>query len=151
LVRIIFPGTGLLVMGAWCLGVLNSHHKFLLSYAVGALMNAAQITTLVIFGRGTELPTLAVYLSWGYVVGAALQFGVQVPVVLRLAPNLRIAFDLASEHVRTVTRNFVPVLVSRGVVQFSAYIDAIIATLLPSGAPTALANAQQIFMAPIGL
>jgi len=33
LVRILFPGAGLLVLSAWCLGVLNSHHRFLLSYA----------------------------------------------------------------------------------------------------------------------
>src|SRR4029077_15704656 len=32
LVRILFPGAGLLVLSAWCLGVLNSHHRFLLSY-----------------------------------------------------------------------------------------------------------------------
>ena len=25
LVRILFPGTGMLVLSAWCLGVLNSH------------------------------------------------------------------------------------------------------------------------------
>jgi putative peptidoglycan lipid II flippase len=151
LVRIIFPGTGLLVLGAWCLGVLNSHHKFLLSYAVGAVMNAAQIATLVVFGSHSALPKLAVYLSWGYVAGAALQFGVQLPVVLRLAPKLRIVLDVASEHIRTVTRNFVPVLISRGVVQFSAYIDSYIATFLGTGAVTALASAQQIYMAPIGL
>ena len=30
LVRILFPGAGLLVLSAWCLGILNSHHKFLL-------------------------------------------------------------------------------------------------------------------------
>ena len=30
-VRILFPGAGLLVLSAWCLGVLNSHNKFLLS------------------------------------------------------------------------------------------------------------------------
>src|SRR5215510_4173348 len=28
LVQILFPGAGLLVLSAWCLGVLNSHHKF---------------------------------------------------------------------------------------------------------------------------
>ena len=28
-----FPAPGLLVLSAWCLGVLNSHHRFLLSYA----------------------------------------------------------------------------------------------------------------------
>src|SRR4051812_42058755 len=33
LVRIVFPGTGMLVMSAWCLGILNSHRKFFLSYA----------------------------------------------------------------------------------------------------------------------
>src|SRR5439155_3626217 len=33
IVRILFPGAGLLVLSAWCLGVLNSHHRFLLSYA----------------------------------------------------------------------------------------------------------------------
>src|SRR5436305_808390 len=30
LVRILFPGAGLLVMSAWCLGILNSHRKFFL-------------------------------------------------------------------------------------------------------------------------
>src|SRR4029077_7855407 len=32
LVRILFPGVGLLVMSAWCLGILNSHRRFFLSY-----------------------------------------------------------------------------------------------------------------------
>src|SRR5690348_844937 len=33
LVRILFPGVGLLVLSAWCLGILNSHRRFFLSYA----------------------------------------------------------------------------------------------------------------------
>ena len=31
LVRVLFPGAGILVISAWCLGVLNSHGRFLLS------------------------------------------------------------------------------------------------------------------------
>src|SRR6266567_4067062 len=31
-VRIMWPGIGLLVLSAWCLGILNSHRKFFLSY-----------------------------------------------------------------------------------------------------------------------
>src|SRR5689334_2591569 len=50
IVRILFPGTGLLVLSAWCLGVLNSHHRFLLSYAAPVVLNAAMIATLVAFG-----------------------------------------------------------------------------------------------------
>ena len=39
IVRILFPGAGLLVLSAWCLGVLNSHHRFLLSYTAPVMWN----------------------------------------------------------------------------------------------------------------
>jgi putative peptidoglycan lipid II flippase len=150
LVRILFPGAGLLVLSAWCLGVLNSHHRFLLSYAAPVMWNAAMIGTLIAFG-GTPLPTLALMLAWGSVAGSALQVVVQVPVVLRVAPDLRFAWNLTSEHVRVVSRNFVPAFISRGVVQVSAYIDQLIASFLPTGALTGLANAQLLYTLPISL
>src|SRR5436190_11085631 len=50
LVRILFPGTGLLVMSAWCLGILNSHHRFLLSYAAPVVWSAAMIVAAIAFG-----------------------------------------------------------------------------------------------------
>ena len=151
LVRILFPGAGLLVLSAWCLGVLNSHHRFLLSYTAPVMWNAAMIATLAVFGASSSLPRLAVLLAWGSVVGSFIQFAVQVPVVMRLAPDLRFALDLASEQVRVVTRNFVPVFISRGVVQVSAYIDALLASLLPTGAVTGIANAQLLYTLPISL
>jgi putative peptidoglycan lipid II flippase len=151
LVRILFPGAGLLVLSAWCLGVLNSHHRFLLSYAAPVMWNAAMIATLVLFGASSSLPRLAVLLAWGSVVGSFVQFAVQVPVVLRVAPDLRFSLDLASEQVRIVSRNFVPVFISRGVVQVSAYIDALLASLLPTGAVTGIANAQLLYTLPISL
>src|SRR4029450_940594 len=83
IVRVLFPGAGLLVLSAWCLGILNSHFKFLLSYTAPVLWNAAMIVTLFIYGH-TELSRLAVIVAWGSVVGSALQFLVQLPVVLRL-------------------------------------------------------------------
>jgi putative peptidoglycan lipid II flippase len=148
--RVLFPGAGLLVMAAWCLGVLNSHHKFLLSYAAPVMWNAAMIATLLLFG-GAPLPRLAVLLAWGSVIGSALQFASQLPMVLRVAPDLRVAFDMTSEHVRTVGRNFVPVFISRGVVQVSAYIDALLASLLPTGAVTGITNAALLYTLPVSL
>jgi putative peptidoglycan lipid II flippase len=150
-VRILFPGVGLLVLSAWCLGVLNSHHRFLLSYAAPVVWNAALIATLAVFGPAVPLPRLAVLLAWGSVAGSALQLGIQVPVVFHLAPDLRFAFDSASRHVRAVITNFIPVLVSRGVVQISAYVDAVLASLLPTGAVTGLVNAQLLFNMPVAL
>jgi putative peptidoglycan lipid II flippase len=151
IVRVLFPGAGLLVFSAWCLGVLNSHHRFLLSYAAPVMWNLAMIATLVLFGGQSPLPRLALLLAWGSVVGSALQVLVQLPVVLRVAPDLRLAFDVTSEHVRTVARNFTPVMMSRGVVQVSAYIDALLASLLPTGAVTGLANAQILYTLPVSL
>jgi putative peptidoglycan lipid II flippase len=158
IVRILFPGAGLLVLSAWCLGVLNSHHKFLLSYTAPVMWNAAMIATLVAFGAGTTLPRLAVLLAWGSVAGSALQFAVQLPPVLRVAPDVVSGISGAfhrggavRDHVRTVTRNFVPVFISRGVVQVSAYIDALLASLLPTGAVTGLSNAQLLYTLPVSL
>ena len=150
IVRILFPGAGLLVLSAWCLGVLNSHHRFLLSYTAPVMWNAAMIVTLVLYGRST-LPELAIILAWGSVAGSALQFAVQVPAVLYLARDLKFALDTASHHVRTVMKNFVPVFISRGVVQVSAYVDALLASLLPTGAVTGLANAQLLYTLPVSL
>src|SRR3954470_2469072 len=70
IVRVLFPGAGLLVLSAWCLGVLNSHHRFLLSYAAPVMWNAAMIATLVMFGGSSSLPQLATLLAWGSVVGS---------------------------------------------------------------------------------
>src|SRR5205823_508473 len=114
IVRVLFPGAGLLVLSAWCLGVLNSHRRFLLSYMAPVMWNAAMIAALVAFGAQSSLPRLAVLLAWGSVVGSALQFAVQLPVVLAVAPDLRFATDVASEHVRIVAANFFPVFISRG-------------------------------------
>src|SRR5687768_17285114 len=68
LVRILFPGAGLLVMYAWCLGILNSHNKFFVGYVAPVLWNVAMIGTLILFGGKQEAPQLAMTLAWGSVV-----------------------------------------------------------------------------------
>jgi putative peptidoglycan lipid II flippase len=150
LVRILFPGAGLLVLSAWCLGVLNTHQRFLLSYTAPIAWNVIMIATLVWFG-GEELPRLAVLVAWGSVAGSAMQFLVQLPSVARVAPGVRLAIDTVSEPVRTIGRNFLPVLVSRGVVQISAYVDQLLASLLGTGAVAAITNAQTLSTLPVSL
>jgi putative peptidoglycan lipid II flippase len=150
-VRPLFPGAALLVLSAWCLGILNSHRRFLLSYSAPVVWNIAMIVTLVMFGRRTHEWDLATRLAWGSVAGAALQFAVQVPTVVRLARRLRVSADTTSVHVRAVLTNFVPVLASRGVTQISAYVDQVIASWLPMGAMTGLSNAQLLYILPVSL
>src|SRR3954453_3368945 len=72
LVRIFFPGVGLLVMSAWCLGILNSHRRFFLAYVSSVMWSAAIIGALLLF-RHAGMEQLAVYAAWGSVVGSGLQ------------------------------------------------------------------------------
>ncbi len=151
LVRILFPAAGVLVLSAWCLGILNSHRKFLLSYTAPIAMNAAMIGVLLLFARYLSQTEAIVYLAWGCVAGSLLQFLVQLPSVLQLLPNFRPVFDTASKNVRLVIRNFGPVFISRGVVQISSYIDQIIATFLGAVAVSALAYGQILAILPVSL
>jgi putative peptidoglycan lipid II flippase len=151
IVRILFPGAGLLVLSAWCLGVLNSHRKFFLSYIAPVAWNAAMIATLIGFGRRVDESNLAIWLAYGSVAGSALQFLVQLPVVWALVGQLRFNLDTTATEVREVIRNFVPVFISRGVVQISAFVDGMLATPLPTGAVTGLTNAQTLYTLPVSL
>jgi putative peptidoglycan lipid II flippase len=151
LARILFPGAGILVLSAWCLGVLNSHGRFFLSYAAPVLWNLAIIGTLLAFGNGASGYHLAEIAAWGSVAGSALQFGIQLPAVLGLLGGVRPSLRRGAEAVRTVLRNSIPVFVGRGVVQISAYVDTIIASLLPTGAVAGLSYAQVLYTLPVSL
>jgi putative peptidoglycan lipid II flippase len=155
IVRILFPGVGLLVLSAWCLGVLNSHRRFFLSYAAPVVWNFTMIAAMLAFGArgswGGGLYRLAEIVAAAASVGSLLQIAMQLPTVLSLARGLRLSLDLASAHVREVFRNFGPVVLSRGVVQVSAYVDQMIASFLGTGAVAGLTYAQTLYTLPVSL
>jgi len=151
LVRILFPGAGLLVLSAWCLGILNSHRRFFLSYTAPVIWNAAIIAVLLSLGSRQPQFSLAISTAWGSVLGSLLQLLVQLPAVLRLVGRLSLVLNFRRPEVRTVIVNFVPVFISRGVIQISAYVDALISSLLPTGAVAALSYAQTLYTLPVSL
>lgn len=151
LVRVFFPGAGLLVWSAWCLGVLNSHGRFFMSYTAPVMWNAVMIASLIAFGGRMGQFPLAVWIAWGSVAGSAMQVIVQLPLVIRVLKGLPLSTSFRLDSVKTILRNFVPAFISRGVVQISAYIDSILASLLPTGAVAGLAYAQTIFTLPVSL
>ncbi|CAN5208511.1 murein biosynthesis integral membrane protein MurJ [soil metagenome] len=152
LVRILTPSIGVLVLSAWCLGVLNSHRRFFLSYVAPVLWNVAQIAVLVAAAtRNLGPSSLAVALAWGAVAGALLQLGVQLPAVRSLVRPLRLSLAARRTSVRTVLHRFGPAVAGRGVVQLSAYLDLLLASFLATGAVAALGYAQVFYLLPISL
>lgn len=151
LVRVLFPGTGLLVMSAWCLGLLNSHHRFFLSYAAPVAWNLTIVAAILFFGPGAEAGRVATLAAFGAVAGSALQLAIQLPGALRAAGGIDWTLDWKGPATREVGRTFVPAVMSRGVAQLSAWVDLVIASLLPTGAVAGLVNAQLLYTLPVSL
>jgi putative peptidoglycan lipid II flippase len=151
IVQVLFPGAGMLVMSAWCLGVLNSHHRFFASYAAPVAWNMAIIATLLLCGPHAAQQRLVIDVAWGSVLGSVLQILVQLPQTLPLLGGLQLHFIRVRTELRIVFNNLLPVIASRGVAQISSFIDNLLASLLPTGAVAALNYAQILYLLPISL
>ncbi len=151
LTRITTIGIGFLVISAWCLGILNSHRSFFLSYVAPVVWNVAQIAALVFFGlAGWALDNIALAVAWAVVAGGFLQLAIQLPKVRRLAPTVR-ANLTATPAGNDVLRRFGPAVGARGVVQISSYADLVLAGLLVSGALGWYTLSLPLYLLPISL
>jgi putative peptidoglycan lipid II flippase len=151
IVRIIFPMTGVLVLSAWSLGILNSHRKFFIPYFAPVLWNAAIIAALVAFSHRLDLDALLTAAAWGALVGGFLQFGIQLPWVLRLDREIRINSGRGEPAFKEAVRNAGPAIMGRGVVQVSTYVDMVLASLLAIGALARIRYAQTLYVLPVSL
>lgn len=174
-VRWVFPMTALLVPSAWCLGVLNSHRRFFLPYFAPVLWNLAIVSSLSLAALYWITPEMAlaaisrlpeelmpaaeaaarskVLLAGciGALVGGALQFGVQLPVTLRLLKGFRLSLSTKIEGVREAAKAFGPAVAGRGVVQLSLYLDQLLASLAAVGALSAVRWGSFLYALPISL
>jgi putative peptidoglycan lipid II flippase len=151
-VRIIFPMTGILVLSAWSLGILNSHRQFFVPYVAPVLWNVAMIAALLLLGGRMELGQLVIALSWAALIGGVLQVAVQVPWLLRLERRLDVRpSSLRLAATREIVRNAWPAILGRGVVQISAWIDVALGSLLSVGAIAVLSYSTTIYLLPISL
>ena len=150
-VRIIFPMTGVLVLSAWALGILNSHRKFFVPYFAPVMWNAAIIAAIVVFNGRVSADGLLMAAAWGALAGGFLQFLVQLPWVLRLERELRFSTGRREPMFKEVLRNAGPAIMGRGVVQLSTYVDMALVSLLAVGALTRLQVAQTLYVLPISL
>ena len=152
LIRIMAPGIGFIVLAAWCLGILNAHRRFFLSYVAPALWSLAIVVIVAIAAimnlSETEIAEAA---GWGVLIGGFLQFVVQIPSVLKLTGRLRITLNLRLKAVREVISRFGPALAGRGVVTLGSYLDLILASILATGAIAILDRAQALYLVPISV
>jgi putative peptidoglycan lipid II flippase len=149
--RILFPMTGVLVLSAWALGILNSHRQFFVPYFAPVLWNAAIIGVLIAFASRVDLDALLMAAAWGALAGGFLQFAIQLPWVLKLDREIRLNTGRGEPAFGEAVRNAGPAILGRGVVQISSYVDLVLASLLAIGAVARLRYAQTLYVLPVSL
>ena len=159
--RLVIPGTVALVLSAWCLTILNSHRRFFLPYFAPTFWNLAIIAGLVVGARfGLSTGTIGTrsglhgLLLWGCIgvlIGGVLQLLVQLPMAASLMGGLRLRLDLSAAGVREALSAFAPVAGARGAVQFSAYLDMMLLSLLAQGAMSGGGYAQRLYLLAVAL
>jgi putative peptidoglycan lipid II flippase len=153
-VRVLFPMTGLLVLSAWALGVLNAHRRFFLSYAAPVLWSLAQIAALALFGGalGQSDEPLVMALAGGATAGAVLQLVVLLPTARSLLGRIAPRLDRADPNLHEAARRLPGVLLGRGVIQISGLVDAALVGLAGGeGGLAAFTKAQMLYLLPMSL
>ncbi|MGY9083435.1 MAG: murein biosynthesis integral membrane protein MurJ [Acidimicrobiales bacterium] len=152
LVQTMAPGIGFIVFAAWCLGILNAHRDFFLSYVAPMLWNVAIIVAILAWTTQTDdLTSLARAGAWGVFLGGVAQFAVQLPRVLRIAGPITPSLDRTGGELREVVRRFVPGVAGRGVVTIGTFTDIALASFLAVGAVAVLTKAQTLYLMPISI
>lgn len=152
LLKIMAPSIGFIALAAWCLGVLNSHRKFFLSYIIPAIWSLSIIIAILIANiynqTGADLTKAAAY---GVLIGGSLQFLIQLPFALKVSGRIKLSLGLRIQAVREIIKRFGPAVAGRGVVTLGSYVDLIFASLLATGAVAILDRAHAFYLLPISI
>ena len=103
-----------------------------------------------IFGAGTSLGIYGP--TWGVVVGAALQFAIQIPGLMRAKMPYRPTFDIIHPGVREIGRLMLPRLLNAAILYISVFINRnLLALLHDVGATYGYVTAFTLIMLPNGI
>jgi putative peptidoglycan lipid II flippase len=94
---------------------------------------------------------LATALAWSALGGAALELAVLLRTARSLLGGLRLRFELRNPHVRDAIRRLPSVLMGRGVIQISGYVDTLLVSFLGTGANATFGYAQMLYLLPMSL
>jgi putative peptidoglycan lipid II flippase len=142
LLQAIVLGSGVIVTA-----VLNAKQRFTYTaigtvlYNIGLILGLMPGFWLAVHTRASVPAHLSVYAAtWGVVLGAALQVGMQIPGLRKV--NMRYSFDFDWRHpgVIQVGRQMIPRIINSAMLTFSTAIDRLILSFLSTVATATIVN-----------
>jgi putative peptidoglycan lipid II flippase len=146
LLRIILIAPVIFGISGLCMAILNTHQKFLMP-ALAPVFNWIGWILGIVF----LVPFMGIYgLAWGYVLGALMHLGIQIPGLLKL-PGRRYfpSLGVRDPALREVARLMGPRLVGVMAVQVNFVINAVIAAGLGEGSLSAINVSRMVMTMPL--
>ena len=146
LLRIILIAPAIFGISGLCMAILNTHQKFLMP-ALAPVFNWIGWIIGIIF----LVPKFGIYgLAWGYVLGALMHLGIQIPGLLKLTGQRYFpTFGFKDPAMYNVARLMGPRLLGVMAVQVNFVINAIIAASLGEGSLSAINVARMVMTMPL--
>lgn len=147
LTRIMFIQTLFMALNGFSMGILHSYNRFT-GPALGALVyNVVIILVGLAFYKSLGVAAF----SYGVVLGALVNFLVQIPFLRRAGIKYYFCFDWRDEGFQKIMLLMLPVMVGLGVGQGNLLVTQRIATGLGPGIWSALDLGQKIMQLPLGI
>lgn len=147
LTHIMFIQTFFMALNGLAMGVLNSHNRFA-APAIGSLVyNLVIILIGMLFFKQFGIAAF----SYGVVIGAILNFVVQIPALKKVGMKYYFSFNFHNEGFRQIMVLLIPVMVGLGVVQINLFVTQNLSSNIGPGMIGALNLAQKLMNLPLGI
>jgi putative peptidoglycan lipid II flippase len=148
LTRITFPYLLFVSLVTLISGILNAHHHFASAAAAPILLNLAIIAALAC---AFLFPSAAHAAAWGIAISGVLQLALVAVNAKRANCLPRFVWPEHSASLKRFLRALGPAVIGSAGVQIAIFADTIIASLLPTGAVSAISYADRLYQLPLGL
>lgn len=129
-------------------GILVTYKRFIIPNICPSMLSMGIVIVLLI----TKGDKTGFYLAIGTLLGAVMQFLVQVPTVRKIGYSFKPSFDFFNnKNFNEILELLFPAFLSSTIGQLGIYVDMFFSSALKEGAWTAFSYANRVFQFPIGM
>jgi putative peptidoglycan lipid II flippase len=146
--RITFPYLLFITINTLQSGTLNAHGRFAAAAFAPVLLN---LTTIAFLSVAFLFPNAGIAASFGTTVSGVLQMAVTAYAAWRVGILEELVRPQVSDAVRRFFGRLGPAVVGSAGTQIALFADTIIASMLPTGALSAIYYADRMYQLPLGV